>query len=140
MTMMMNKKAKFALAALVVFACLLGQGEAVAEASFQIPVSVEEQEKIARNLSRNIKPATADDVQELRPPLIVQQKRVMDYNGLELSEQPLQHSSDYKTKVRPAELMTDPQWAGISVGAGRIFIDADAQKWFGGQQPEYQPL
>ena len=125
MTMMMNKKAKFALAALVVFACLLGQGEAVAEASFQIPVSVEEQEKIARNLSRNIKPATAADVQELRPPLIVQQKRVMDYNGLELSEQPLQYSSDYKTKVRPAELMTDPEWAGISVGAGRIFIDAD---------------
>lgn len=125
MTTMMNKKAKIALAALIAFACLSGPGGAVAEASFKVPVSAEEQEKIARNLSKNIKPATADDVRELRPPLIVQQKRVMAYNGLELSEQPLQYSSDYKTKVRPAELMTDPEWAGISVGAGRIFIDAD---------------
>ena len=126
MTMMMNKKAKIALATLVVSACLWGQGggESVAEASFKVPVPAGAQEKLSDYLAKGVKPATEVDVQELRPRLIAQQKRVMDYNGLELSEQPLQHTNDYKTKVRPAELAISSEWAGLSVGAGRIFIDA----------------
>jgi hypothetical protein len=64
MTMMMNKKAKIALATLVVSACLWGQGGggAVAEASFKVPVSAEMQEKMSRQLAKGVKPAAEVDV------------------------------------------------------------------------------
>ena len=127
MTMMMNKKAKIVLAILVMLACLWGRsgGGPVAEASFKVPVSATVQEGISRTIIRNeeVKLVNSAEAQEMLPHLIAQQKRIMDYNGLELSEQPFQRANDYKTKVHPAELAVSSEWSGLSVGAGHIFID-----------------
>lgn len=111
--------------------CLTGTvGQPPAEASFRYETSVRQQEHDADILMRKgedghgIIVSESESARRLKPQILSLQKRVMDYNHLEMTDKPFTSQKDYKTKVHPV-VLTDNPTGGLSIGAGRIYLGMD---------------
>lgn len=80
-------------------------------------------ESIQKHFNTSYPAGDSSKARTMTPIVRALQKRICDVNGIEITEQPYQHGSDYKKKIHPISVV-DNYSGGYSAGGGYIFIGA----------------